>query len=381
MSNTINVLHLRDSPWFDGPGRTIVETARQIDPAQVRMHVAAFQPANSELTPFAEEAARRGVTLLPVLERSALDARTIGQVVSLIDRLEIDVLHAHELRSDLLAMLCRARRPVKLVTTAHGWIGNSRKRRWLNALDRQLMRFYDRVIAVSGRVREDLLRAGVKGGRIELLHNCLMLDEYAPGSDPDILRGTLGLGRETSIVASIGRLSPEKGQSDFLRAARAVLDKGINAHFVFIGKGPEESRLRNLAEALGLSERVSFLGYRADMQVLYRGVDLVVQSSYTEGLPNVILEALWMQVPVVATRVGGTGEIIEDGVSGRLVPPGDEAALAEGMAAVLSDTASRQRFRDNGVEVIRSRFDFRQRTERMMSIYGDVTSDRRGQAS
>lgn len=368
-SKPVRVLHLRDSPWFDGPGRTIVETARQIDPDRVVLHVAAFCPAGKSDTPFAKCAAERGVELIPVEERSALDFRAVGQIVRLIDKLQIDVLHTHEFRSNLLGLICRMCRRVRMVSTAHGWIANTPRRRRIVALDKLLLRLYELVICVSRRVEEDLLAAGVAPGRITVVHNCLMLDQYDRSIRSGGFREEITVSPGATVIANIGRLSPEKGQADFLRCAKGVVDAGVNACFLLIGTGADEEALKRQAQELGIAHAVRFLGYRGDMNRIYRDIDVVVQSSYTEGLPNVILEALWMRVPVVATAVGGTSEIVEHDVSGLLVEPGAPQSLTDAILRVVRETGLRERLTVAGEDVIRLRFDFVQRTRRMMEIY------------
>jgi glycosyltransferase involved in cell wall biosynthesis len=174
-------------------------------------------------------------------------------------------------------------------------------------------------------------------------------------------------GRVTLL--NVGRLSPEKGQDLLLRAV-ATLSKdypGLELHFA--GIGPLEQPLRDLASSLGISERVRFLGYISDMPPLYRDVDLVVQSSLTEGLPNVILEAAYLRVPIVATDVGGTGEVIEHNRSGWLMQPGSVDVLVDGIRRFLEDP---QRFAQMGAaahENIRGHFAFDVRTDRLTKLY------------
>ena len=134
---------------------------------------------------------------------------------------------------------------------------------------------------------------------------------------------------ETLLVGNMGGLSPEKGQADFIRSAAKVLSRHQNARFVLIGIGDDKPHLEALTRSLGLEEKVLFLGYRSDMVQVYNSLDLVVQTWSTEGMPNVVLEALAMEVPVIATDVGGTSEVIRNNHTGVLIGPGKTEIIAE----------------------------------------------------
>jgi glycosyltransferase involved in cell wall biosynthesis len=174
------------------------------------------------------------------------------------------------------------------------------------------------------------------------------------------------------VVGKIGRLSPEKCQDLFLRAAAEVMRHGADVSFVLIGVGPEEDRLRRLAIELGIADRVVFAGYRSDMQRVYNSLDLVVQASSTEGMPNVVLEALVMRVPVVATDVGGTAEIVTDRLSGRLIPPNNLEAMVAGMREALTDTVRAAAWAEAGERRVRAEFSHSVRLQQILAVYDEA---------
>lgn len=137
----------------------------------------------------------------------------------------------------------------------------------------------------------------------------------------------------------------------------------------FAGTGPEEQSLRSLAASLGVAERVGFLGYVEDMPSLYASTALVVQSSLTEGMPNVILEAAYLKVPIVATDVGGTREVIEHGVSGWLLKAGSTSALVDALRRYYASRAEFETMAQRASDRVVEQFSFVARTEALMRVY------------
>ncbi|HEY9199212.1 MAG TPA: glycosyltransferase [Gammaproteobacteria bacterium] len=370
------ILDLRDSPWVDGPGRTILDTASMIDPGQYRIVIGAFSGERHGEHAYLSEAQRRDLETYPITEQRALDPDVLRQIVHWCRANAIDIIHTHDFRSDLYGLVAARRLGIPAVSTCHGWIANNLKGRVYTAVDKFLLRFFDRVIVVSARMQTHLRERGIPAHKIALIQNALIVEQYRPDRGDRSVRAEWSIPEHHKVVGKIGRLSPEKCQDLFLRAAAELLREDTAVSFVLIGIGPEEERLRRLAEELGISAHVVFAGYRGDMQRVYNSLDLVVQSSSTEGMPNVILEALLMRVPVVATDVGGTAEIVTDGESGRLIPPNDQASLVAGMRDVLGDTGRTAAWIDAGENRVRADFSHSLRLQRIMAVYDQVLGGR-----
>ncbi len=366
----IRVLHLRDSPWVDGPGRTILETAARIDRNRVDYVIAPLVPDDGATHPLVVAARERGVPVQPVTDTGKL-APLVERVTGLVDRLGIEILHSSEFRTNLVALRVRRRRPgLKLVSTAHGWIANELRGKTKTVVDRILLGRFDHVIAVSHAVRSRIPGWCVHESRMAVIHNALMLDSYGRNvSARERVPPTAG---EPVRLLAVGRLSAEKGLDLLLRALAPLVREDPRLQLTIAGVGPEESRLRRMTGDLGLENHVRYAGFVADMPALYAMADLVVQSSLTEGLPNVMLEAAYLGVPVVATDVGGTREVIEHGASGWLVPAGSSAALADGVRRYLNDPAAFIAMAAGGRRRIAEHFSIEARTARQLSIYASV---------
>jgi glycosyltransferase involved in cell wall biosynthesis len=300
----------------------------------------------------------------------------IWRVVKLVKALNIDIISAHEVKSDAIAYLASLLHPVPIVTTLHGWIGNSPKQRLFIALDRLIVRRFDRVIAVSGRIRDEVHAAAVPADRVRLLHNAIVIERYVRTGRRGFLGELLGRPVAGPVIASIGRLSPEKGHLDLIEALGIAAARGCRMSAVLVGDGPERPRLVERIQALGLQESVHLPGYLNQPERVLEDTDLAVLPSHTEGLPNAALEALIMEVPVLATRVGGTPEVITDGETGRLVEPRSPEALAEALMDFANDPQRWKQMARRGRLQVENRFNFTTRTRELEAIYLELAGGR-----
>lgn len=205
-----------------------------------------------------------------------------------------------------------------------------------------LMAMVDRFIAVSHANRQDQIRhMGLPSTRLTTVHNGIVVDPVAPdrAAARDKLLSDLRLPEGAKLVGAAGRLCEQKAFHFLLAAAQKLESSVPSAHVLLIGDGPLRSELEAQAQALGIAERVHFLGFRTDTPALLAALDLLAMPSIYEGLPLVLLEAFAAGCPVVAHAVDGIPEVVEDGVNGHLVATGDVTALADRMARLLNDPA------------------------------------------
>lgn len=365
----INILHLRDSPWVDGPGRTILETGARIDDQRYGFLIGAFCKRTEPDHSFIKALTERGLAVIRINESHGFDATVLSQVRRLIKKERIDIVHTHEVRSDVIGLIAGKLTGIPVVTTLHGWIENGAKEKILTRFDKDILRFFDHVIAVSEKIKKEILGHGVCKEKVTVLHNALVLENYRRNHADRSFRRELGVGDETLLVASIGRLSPEKGQTDFIRAARRVLERRPDARFILVGVGGDRQKLESLSQSMGLNGKVLFLGYRSDMAAIYNSIDIVVQSSFTEGMPNVVLEALAMEVPVIATDVGGTAEAIKQGKTGVLVQPGRSEETAVNILKYIENKDHFKIMAKAGRGLVEREFGIDERTRKLSKLY------------
>lgn len=378
-SQPYTILDLRDSPWVDGPGRTILDCAETIDASRFRIVVGAFDGGQPNGTAYEHEARMRGLEVARISERRSLDPEVLRQIVTLGRDCGADLLHTHDFRSDLFGFAASRILGIPFVSTVHGWIANDFRGRISTWLDKQVLRKSAHVIAVSEESRRRL-GGWANSNRCTVIPNALRVEQYRPDRSGRRFRESNGVSSNHVLIANIGRLSPEKSQLDFLVAARELSRRHDCLRFVLFGNGPDRAHLEQYVSESELEEVVVFAGYREDMIALYNEIDLVVQTSLTEGMPNVILESLLMEVPVVATNVGGTAEIVTDLETGLLIPPGNPAALVAAIERFVSDRDGFTAMARKGREHIIANFDHGRRVIRLGELYEHVIAMRMGYA-
>jgi glycosyltransferase involved in cell wall biosynthesis len=231
---------------------------------------------------------------------------------------------------------------------------------------------------VSGSTREFLVRERhVPAARVRLIWNGAPLDEFAPVARESAAaaRRSLGIAEDALVVGTIGRLNEQKGHRYLVEAAPALLRPRPSAHVLIVGDGDQMPALKARVEALDLGARVTFAGHRTDVPALLGAIDVFAISSTYEGTPLALFEAMAAGKTIVSTAVDGCREVLEDGVTGMLVPARDPAALAAALGRALDDPALRQRLAD-AARAASTRYDIRTCVASMESLYDEVLSER-----
>lgn len=277
-----------------------------------------------------------------------------------------DVVHSHASRAHgavAVARLGLAARPPHVVSRRVDFpVGRGPFGAW------KYRRGAEAYIAISREVREVLIAGGVPAARIALAPSGIDLDKFAGGRDPEAVRAEFGLDPGTPVVGNIAALAPHKSQADLLRAAARVLAGRSDVRFFIVGEGRLRPDLERLAGSLGIAGQVVFTGFRPDALDLMRMFDVFVMSSYLEGLGTSIMDAQAAGIPVVATRTGGIPEIVEDGVSGLLVPPRSPEHLAAALLRMLSDPGLRDRCSRGGRDRAPG-YDYRNTVYKTLDVY------------
>jgi glycosyltransferase involved in cell wall biosynthesis len=274
------------------------------------------------------------------------DIRALYGLYRIIREFEPSVVHTHAAKAGLLGRVAARLAGVPVVVhTYHGHVLRGyfgpAKTAFFRALEALLGPFSDALIAVSEAVKQDLVSLSVaRADHIRVVPLGLDLERFTRELPRGGVRAAPGFSAEAPLVGMVGRLVPIKDVPTFLRAARLVHAARPDARFALVGDGEERRTLEGLCAELGLAPFVSFQGWRRDMEAVYGDLDVVVNSSRNEGTPVALIEALASARAVVATRVGGTPDLLAEGAFGTLVPAQDPEALAAAILTALADPSA-----------------------------------------
>ena len=308
--------------------------------------------------------------------RGRVDLRTVFQIRRFLRENQIDILHTHGYESDIVGFLAVLLGQTRWVATNHVWHPLSGKLRFYESLDAFVLRFARRIVAVSREIKEDLISVNISAANVRVIDNGIDLDRFRRSRPTETLRASLGMRQQDLVVTIVGRLSPEKGHTTFLKAARTVSSNRENVKFLIVGDGPMREELRAEIGRLNLEERVIFAGFRKDMPEIYALSDVMVNASSIEGLPMTILEAMASKVPIVATRIGGIPDIIKDNETGLLVDSGDVGALTTRIESLLGDQGKRLRLAEAALDFVTMNHSFERMCDAYCQVYRDVMDDK-----
>ncbi len=345
---TIRVLALLDETVVSGkvkPVLTLARYAREQNggsgPLEISM--VAFSRTGDE-TELESSLRSEGFVVDVVRERHRFDFRVFAQLRAVIERRRPDIIWTHGAKTNFLVRLARLHRKRTWAAFHHGYTTTTLAWRLYDQLDRWSLRGADCVMTACDAFADDLTsRLKIRRDRLSVHRSPIATSAYQPDSRVrEAFRHELGVPADAKLVLSVGRLSSEKGHVDLVRAMPEIRKRcGSQTTLILVGDGPEESNLAALCAKLGLEGTVRMLGYRRDVERCYAAADVFVLPSYTEGSPNVLLEAMDAGLPIVATAVGGIGEMIRDGENGLLVRAHDVPAIARSVAALLQDSELR----------------------------------------
>jgi glycosyltransferase involved in cell wall biosynthesis len=355
-----------------GAERTAATLAERLDRSRFEPMVCVTRPLEQP-TPLVDDLERAGIPILRLSRTSRWAVWAWRPVLELLRSRRIEILHSHMFGSNVwgsvLATLSRV--PVFVAHEQGSTFEGNRLRPFL---DRNLVgRAADAVIVVSRMDERTMIDvAGVPRRKVRLVMNGIV----APAPSGTDVRAELGIPPDAPVVGTVSVLRPEKGVDVLIDAAELLAAELPDLRVLVAGGGPEEERLRAVVGARGLDETVFLLGLRRDVADVLEALDVVAFSSHREGTPLAVMESMAAGKPIVATRVGGIPDLIEDGVHGLLVPPRDPPALARALARLLGDERLRTRLGASARERQSREFDIDVTVQNVERIYEELVSAR-----
>jgi succinoglycan biosynthesis protein ExoA len=335
--NRPRVLHLRASNFVGGPEQQLLRyaDADRNGPCELLFGTYVGPEEGGE---FRDALASRDIEVLSLPKTGILSS--IRQLMAILREKEIALVCTHGYKADIVGLIAGQLVGVPVACFLRGWTRENPKVRRHEALDRFFLRFAPRVVCLSRLQANRVSKNLPASARVSVVSNAI----DASGVDASLrraahteLRRRFQLPNDCKVIAAAARLSPEKGVADFLQAAAQVKKRFAGARFLIFGTGALRDELQEKAIELGLRDHVVLAGFQRDLRKLLPGVDILVNPSHTEEMPNVVLEGMAAGIPVIATRVGGVEEIGGTPPAIRMIEPAEPMAQADAITALLLD--------------------------------------------
>jgi glycosyltransferase involved in cell wall biosynthesis len=332
-------------------------------------------PPNEFVT--AARAAGLEIDLIP--EQRRFDLAVIPALHEAIEKHRPDIVITNSVKSHFLFWRTRLGKQYPWVAFHHGYTTTDLKMRVYNRLDRWSLPKANRIVTVCQAFARELTKSvKVPEEKILVQHNAIRHRPKPSADEVNEMRQRIGIAEAERVVLSVGRLSKEKAHSDLIEAFKLLraVNPNPGCRLVIVGDGPERDGLEAIARASGDNDRITFVGHVADVQPFYATADVFVLPSHSEGSPNVLLEAMAAEVPIVATAVGGVPEIVVDEESALLVPPQNPPALAAAIGRVLQDGSLARRLTTVASALVDREHSPEAYARSLISLYQEVIEQR-----
>ena len=359
----VSILYLITELDTGGAQMALLRLLSRLDRARFSPTVACLYNGDGAV---AREIRALGIPVFDARMRHKADLAALWRLYRQIRHVRPTILHASLFHANLPGRILGRLAGVPIIVCSERTMAMESE--WRYRLNRWTIGLVDRVTVVSTNVRDFCVsHVGLPADKLVLIHNGVELPDRPLASRLEA-RAALGLPPAGLVIGAVSRLDPIKGIHFLIQAFAHV----AGACLVVVGDGPERAALESLADRLGTTSRIHWAGRRCDVLYLLPAFDLFVQPSLYEGLPNTVLEAMAAGLPVVATAVGGTPEVVVDGVTGLLVPSGDPDALAQAITTLLCNAGLRRTMGQVGQERVVCHFSVAQMVHRTEQLYEEL---------
>jgi glycosyltransferase involved in cell wall biosynthesis len=296
---------------------------------------------------------------------------TIIKMARFVRSRHIDLIITNGMKCHLLGSMVSSITGAKLIWHLRDLIEMG----WLRWMVGSMARFFPDMIITNSHAVGSIVS---NNGRKETVYNGIDLARFDPGLAGGKIRSEFKVGRDTKLIGTIGHFAPLKGYEELINAMGEIVREGYDVKLVLVGDDiyphskSYKEKLLSLADSTGLRDRIILAGFREDIPELLAAFDIFVLPSRSEGFGRVNLEAMAMGKPVISTNIGGIPEVVLDGVTGILVPPGDSQALSQAIMTLLNDPHLRESMRREGRKRAEERFTLRGHVQRIQEIYGEI---------
>jgi glycosyltransferase involved in cell wall biosynthesis len=358
----MKILHINTERTWRGGEQQTLYLLRSLIERRISCHLVCQAES-----PMAQKALEAGVEAFPMAMHGEVDLPAILRIRKLIVRHGYDIIHSHTSHAHTLAFFASiGRRTCRLVTRRVDFTIFRNRFLPLNGIKYRFMADY--YIAISKKIKEVMVKDGIAADRIFVVYSGIDLERFY-GATGDYLIPEFSLQPDEPVVINVAHLAEHKGQQFLVRAIPHVLKQIPSARFFIIGEGKLLGELQALSASLGITQVLTFTGFRKDVGAFYQTADLFIMSSVQEGLGTAMIDALALGKPVVAANAGGIPEIIKDGETGRLVEAANPQALAQGIIQMLTHKDQAQAMAQRGQALVKEQFSIEAMVENNLTVY------------
>jgi glycosyltransferase involved in cell wall biosynthesis len=361
-----------DSLKVGGAQNQLLQLVRSLDKQKYKIAVCPVWP----IMDFEKEFRNTGVEIVRTHKRFSFDMTEVFRLAKSMRRFKPDVVHTWLFTGSLWGRMASifARVPV-IISGERAVCPDEKKPAFILPVNRLLSHWTDVIVANSGVGIQVLKSEGYNPDKLRLIYNGVDLRGFSPANVNlyrSVIREKLGIDQNTFTLGSVGRLTEAKGYIMLLHVAKCLAEKGVDFKWLIIGTGEDQNKLEELASKLGICNYVSFLGQRFDIPQLLSTLDLFVLTSFWEGMPNVVLEAMATGLPVIATAAAGTVEVVDDGYTGILTPIGDMGLMTDNILKLFVDPHLRGNMGLSGRKRIEDEFSLENMVSRTTDLYHEL---------
>jgi glycosyltransferase involved in cell wall biosynthesis len=383
--SVMKLLAIMEAGTVTGPAKNLINFCQSAhdhgfsDLPYVETSIMTFRraSASNSTNVFVEKALDANIDIDVIDERFRFDTRVIAELKSLIKHKRPDVIQTHNVKSHFIIRLSGLWRDIPWIAFHHGYTTTDFKMRAYNQLDRWSLRKAHRVVTMNKMFANHLIQAGASREGMRILHNAIDVEGILNVNleEATKLKNKLRITEDESVIIAIGRLSLEKGQIDLIRAFAKLLQRQVNLQtkLVLVGEGPERERLEQEINLLKIKEHVVFTGQVSDVKPFYAIADVIALPSHSEGSPNVLLEAMAANVPVVATSVGGVPEIATHKENALLIEARNSEAMAQAILQLLNDKEFARKLATNAQQRVIKNHSPQSRLRSLLEFYRELT--------
>jgi glycosyltransferase involved in cell wall biosynthesis len=362
----INLLHLITELEPGGAENLLLNIVRKLDKKKFNLKVGYVYGSGT----LAEEIRKAGVGVFDLSRKGKLDPLLLFKLFFLMRKEKIEIVHTHLVHASIAGRIVAKLAGVKAIITTRHYAYDHKEKSLVNWIERKTATFNNNCIAISNAVKEYMVnREKYNPQKITVIYNGINLSLFHSETLEIISKKDGGF-----LIGSVGRLHPSKGYDTLLKSVPQVLKEFPSVRLIIIGDGIQKKYLEGLCSELGIAKHVTFIGRKPPTEVigLLTNIDLFVLASNWEGFGLVLIEAMALSKPIVATNVGGVTEIVKDGETGFLVPPGQPEMLSDRIIQLLKDKPLAKRMGIKAREEVEQKFSLKVMVDKLDRFYQEL---------